>query len=226
MRVYGAQSDSRPASLAHAMLRAGQAVAACAVIVLVGLILGCEAVGQGQLQQQNEKLSQQLAETQKQLAEQTQLLDAQAKRIDTLLALGSKRLDLLYYPVALEIERLSGGYDEDGQPGDDGVVTYLRPVDQDGHAIKTAGTVQIELFDLASPDGQRLVGKIELDLQESRKLWYGRLWTQHYTVKCPWRGGRPPRHPAVTIRATFTDYLTGKTLEAQQLCEVKLPPGQ
>ena len=38
--------------------------------------------------------------------------------------------------------------------------------------------------------------------------------------------GQLTYYPEVTVRASFVDYLTGKTLETQQLCEVKLPPGE
>jgi hypothetical protein len=199
-----------------------------AVLGLVVVAGGCGLAEQGrkieQLQQQNNQLSQEVSAARQQVVAQQQLLEAQSKRIATLLALGTKRLEDLYYPVRLEIERLSGGYDEDGKPGDDGVVVYIRPIDSDGDAIKAAGSISVELFDLANPDGEHMVGQMALSLEQARKVWYGRLWTQHYTVKCPWLNARPPEHSEVTIRVTFTDYLSGQTLYAQHVCTVKRPP--
>ncbi|MFQ6048128.1 MAG: hypothetical protein ACE5K7_02060 [Phycisphaerae bacterium] len=177
-----------------------------------------------QLQQQNEQLRQQVESLQRQLTDNQQLLDAQAQRIRTLLRLGPKRLERLYWPVRLEIDALSGGYDADGKGGDDGVEVYLRPVDQDGHAITAAGQIRVELYDLANPDGQHLVGRRSLDPDQARRAWFGRFWTHHYTVKCPWLAGKRPTHRQITIRATFIDYLTGRTLRAQRVCTVKLAP--
>ncbi len=200
----------------------------CGALLLATLIGGCTLADQGtrleQLGSRNDQLTQQLQATQKQLTAQQQLLDAQTKRIETLLALGPKRLQELYYPVRLEIDRLSGGFNDDHQPGDDGVVAYLRPIDADGHTLKAAGRLTVELFDLANPDGRHLVGRTTLNLQQARQVWYGRLWTHHYTVKCPWFDRTPPQHADITVKASFTDYLTGQTLDAQYVCKVKLPP--
>lgn len=115
----------------HGPLRPRRPLPICGILLLATLIGGCTLVNQGtrleQIRSQNDQLTDQLQTTQKQLTAQQQLLNAQTKRIETLLALGPKRLEELYYPVRLEIDRLSGGFDDDHQPGDDGVVAYLHP---------------------------------------------------------------------------------------------------
>ena len=200
-------------------------------VAVVGAVVmaGC-AAGQSdrilELRAQNDQLTQQLNEAGHCLVEQQAALDIQAQQIETLQVFGSARLEKLVYPTRLVIDRLSGGYDEDGQPGDDGVRVYLKPVDEVGDTLKCAGAITVELFDLGNPDGQHGVGRVELDVDQVGAAWYGKLWTVHYTVQCPWSGPAGPGHREITVRATFTDYLTGRTLRAQRVCTVALPGGK
>ncbi len=163
----------------------------------------------------------QLERDQVTLAEENNTLNHQ---VDELLRLGTKRLELLNAPVRIEIERMSGGYDDDKVVGDDGVVVYLRPFDSVGDVIKATGDIEIQLWDLAGTPDEVLVGQYFLDAEHAREHWYGRLITNHYTIKCPWRS-EPPRHNEITIRVLFTDYITGKVLTDQRVCGIFLPPG-
>jgi len=201
-------------------------LAASAVAVLASAS-GCEPPRGGamaQLKVENERLAEQIEQLKADLARREQQIQQRDLQIANLQRLGSKRLDLLYYPVRVEIVWPTGGADYDGKAGDDGVTVYLRPIDQDGHAIKAAGEIRIELFDLAAPDGQRLIGRYVLDVEHAREAWYGRALTYHYTIQCPWRTG-PPAHPEITVRATFIDYLTGRELHDTKVCTIRYPPG-
>ena len=186
---------------------------------------GCDGAGTNerfrQLDGQIRSLTDQVDKLTQDAAVKDALIDAQQKQITTLQGLGNKRLEKLYHVTAVQLDRLTGGDDYDGKPGDDGVTVYLQPVDQDGHVIKAAGGIRIELFDLANPNGQLRIGEYRLDVDHARKAWHGRLMTHHYTIKCPWRIG-PPKHDEITVRAEFTDYLTGKTYRGQKLVKVRL----
>jgi hypothetical protein len=127
----------------------------------------------------------------------------------------------LIVPVRIELERLSGGYDTDSNVGDDGIVLYIQPFDRDNHVVKAAGTLKITLFDLAA--ASNAIAEYNFDVKTTRSLWYGRLMTSHFTVKCPWPKV-PPAHNKITARVIFTDFLTGRALEAQGVYEIKFPP--
>jgi len=131
--------------------------------------------------------------------------------------------DKTFYPEQIKIDGLSGGEDYDGLPGDDGVTVYLKPIDKAGDVIKAAGIIRVQLYDLADPPNRNLIGEYHFPIEESRELWYGKLMTYHYTLKCPWRTG-PPAHTEITIRATFQDYLTRRIMSAQTTCTVRRPP--
>jgi len=146
----------------------------------------------------------------------------QAEQIQTLQGLGPKRLDRLVRVEKIDIGRYTAGRDTDGKPGHDAVRVYLRPLDADGHVLKAAGDVRIQLFDLAA-DAGRLLAAHDFGVATIRKHWADGMLARHYAFDCPWAAG-PPAHPDVTVRVTFTDYLTGKTFTAQKLCQVALPP--
>ncbi len=140
------------------------------------------------------------------------------KRIETLVGIGPDRLKKLYYPVQLKLGQYTGGADLDGQPGDDGVKVYLRPLDQRGDTVKVAGTVTIELYDLAAKDN-KLIGQYQFNVDEVSKAFSGGFMAYHFTFTCPWKPARP-KNSELTIRAEFTDYLTGKKLTAQKICKI------
>jgi len=175
------------------------------------------------LRQDVQRLQNQVGRLEREAVSNAQLIADQKKQITRLQQLGRKRLDLLYHPVKLDVEQLSGGFDNDKVPGDDGVIVYLRPMDEMGDAVKVAGDIRIELLDLANPDGQHLLGEYIVSAETAKEMWYGRFLTYHYTIRCPWLKG-PPKHPTVLIRATFIDYLTGAELTATREVRVTLPP--
>jgi len=200
---------------------------ATCVLLVVGLsvVAGCDGPTARerfrQLDVENRALSDQVEKLTNENATKNALIEAQRKQIKTLQRLGDKRLEKLYHVTAIKLERLTGGADYDGKPGDDGVTVYIQPVDQEGHVIKAAGEIRVELFDLANPDGQRRIGEYRFDVDHAPKHWHGRLMTHHYTVECRWRV-RPPTHDEITVRVEFADYLTGRTFRTQKAVTVKL----
>lgn len=163
-----------------------------------------------------------IEEKDRQIAAQQAALAEANRRLQSARALSDEQLAKIFHPEKLVIDALSGGYDADAIPGHDGVVVYLKPVDRDGDALKVAGDIRIELFDLSrEPDAAR-IGVYEFPVDQARELWFGKLLTYHYTLNCAWQQG-PPASPDVTIRATFVDYLTQRVITAQRVVSVTLP---
>jgi hypothetical protein len=182
---------------------------------------GCESPAQLELQRQLRALNDQITEKDHQLAAQRITIEQLQQRVAQVRGLTPEDLERIFYPVKIEIASLSGGANYDGQPGDDGVTVYLRPLDRAGDAVKVAGDIRIELYDLANPPDDNLVGVYSVPVDEASRLWHGKLATYHYTVRCPWESG-PPAHDEITIRATFEDYLTQRVMTAQTVCRVQL----
>lgn len=138
-------------------------------------------------------------------------------------AASGSRPDKYYAPIDLVIDSLTGGTDFDNQVGDDGVSVYLRPVDREGDALKVAGDVRIELLDLASTPGSRVVGRYEISPDELSGMWVGKLLTNQFIIPLKWQSG-PPENPELTVRVQFYDFLSREVLSAQTTCYVEIPP--
>lgn len=189
-------------------------------------MLGCNVVPgekfqatQRDLQLTQEKVSQLEAKT----AEQQETIRNLQARIAELRKMDTGAIDQLIVPVRIELANLSGGYDDDGKAGDDGIELFVQPIDRDQHVVKAAGALQVQLYDLANPDDGQLIFERSFDLPTTRSLWYGRMWTHHFTVRCPWPEGRPPAHNEITARVVFTDLLTGNSLKVQGVYKITLP---
>jgi hypothetical protein len=204
-------------------VRVARLVATLAVIAAVG----CTAPTDERVRtlgQQVDALNQENARLERQgLALQAHIADLRAQ-VETLQSLGPDRLDSLFVVDRITLASLTGGADYDDIPGDDGVTVYLRPLDAEGHVLKAAGEITVELLDTNEPGAPRSLGLyVHNEPQQLRKLWHSGFLTNHYTIKCPWDPavGRPT-DPEVTIKATFYDFLTGKRCTATKVVEVTL----
>jgi len=130
-------------------------------------------------------------------------------------------MDKLFTVERIELGRYTAGVDLDKKPGDDGVRVYLQPIDRGGDLVKAAGSISVQLFDLSRPE-KNLIGRCDVPADAAGKLWFGGLGRSHYRFDVRWT--TPPAAPEVTVRASFTDLLTGKTFTAQKTCKVTPAP--
>jgi hypothetical protein len=166
-----------------------------------------------QTQEDNSRLTRQLATA-------NQTIQNQSRQIEALEGFGPGRMDELIHVQSLQLDRLTGGYDDNHDSYEDGIVVYLQPLDQHGHIIEAAGSARVRLFELQKDP--KLIGEISLTVSELAKNWAGRLWTQHYTLRCPF--AKKPTIPNITLQVEFTELLTGKTFVTEKLVTIKLPP--
>ena len=177
------------------------------------------------------KLQKQLQASQareKQLTAQVEKLvahsDEQDKQIATLRKLGPDRLGKLFVVDRIKLGRYTGGIDTDKKPGQDAIKVIVKPYDRAGSIIKAAGEIKIQLFDLGAPKAERLIAEFIYPVEKIGKHWSSGFMSYHYSFDCLWPS--PPKNPDITVRAEFTDYLTGKTFSDQKLIKITLPPAQ
>ncbi|MGB2821663.1 MAG: hypothetical protein WBF17_11820, partial [Phycisphaerae bacterium] len=144
-------------------------------------------------------------------------------QVENLLALGEKRLEKLYLVQRIRLGSATGGINLDEDPAHDGVKVFLEPIDQHGSVIKAPGEVTIQLYDLAAPEKENLLGEYRFGLDETAGHWSSGFLAYHYSFVCRWKSA-PPGHEEVTVRVEFLDYLTGRKHTAQKLCKVALAP--
>ncbi len=189
-------------------------------IILAGCVFalaaGCESADSKQaplanqirtLQQEQTQLQSQLkqAETEnEQLKEQIQVLSSLPKET---------RPENIYSLSSVKITRYTNLYDKDKDGKKETLIVYIQPIDQDGHIIKAAGTVDVELLDLNKPDGPVVLSKWQVTAQELRKLWFKTLLTLNYRLTFQVGDKVGDFKEPLTVKITFTDYLTGKVFK-------------
>jgi len=198
-----------------------------------GVLVAAAILAPGCAQQSDVDLNRRISQLTEQLAERDRRVQALQSaneemrgHIDRIRGFTPEQLEHIVAPQRLEIATLSGGRDFDQRPGDDGVRVFLKPIDKDGDAIKVAGDIRVDLFDLSEPAGSTLIGSVSFPVSEVHALWYGRFLTYHYTLDCAWQ--RPPKGQEVTVRVTFVDYITKRLLTEQaafQVAPQRTPPG-
>jgi len=131
-------------------------------------------------------------------------------------------LDDLIHVEKIEIDRLSGGYDDDKDGHPDGIRIYLRPYDQFGGYLRAAGRIHVRLVDLSAPPEKQLVGEAIWENDDLKDLWYGALMSSsHYTLSVPWKTPQtPPIGRTITAIATFTDMLSNRAFDTQRAIDV------
>ena len=198
------------------------AAAPCLLAFVVG---GCGSPNQANvgLRKQIQQLQTQVNELQVQHQGDQQTIQGLRDRQGTLPTLPSARLDQLFTTHGLEFGRLTGGADLDpAKPGDEGFVIYIVPTDAAGEKLKSAGSFDIEAYDLAESTDP-LLGHWHFDLAQSKETWTGALLQYNYVLTCPWQK-KTPRHADVTVKVTFFDELTQTPFTAQKVIHVNVAP--
>lgn len=193
-----------------------------AIGIMGAILAGCAAKSElgGDIQAENRRLESQLHQARETISDQQQTIEKLKERTATLSGLGEQRLELLFRVEKISLGRYTGGTELDDEPGDDGVKVYVIPQDQMGRAVTAAGSVEIDVFDLAVKDDSLLMS-YSFPLAQAKQHWQSGALANHYSFTCPWQQRRPSGHE-LTIRVKFTDYLTGQTFTATKQCRIRL----
>ncbi len=216
------QSPKQSAARWLVIRRGGSRCCFVGAFVLALAAGGCDPAGSGEgLSAQLDKAKRENVKLREQAAGLQQDLKARDEHIVRLQGLGGKRMALLFTVAKIKLGRTSG-VNLDQAPGDDGVRVYLKTIDRDGHAVKAAGDVTVQLFDLAAGAPRNLLERHDFPAADAAKHFSGGFLMNQYRFDCPFKSG-PPKRPELTVRVTFTDYLTGQTFTAQKVIDLALP---
>jgi len=127
-----------------------------------------------------------------------------------------------YELTSLRNAKISHFFDKDRDGIQETLVVYVQPIDTEGDVVKAAGTVSVQLWNLNNPNGQALLGQWKVEPAELRKLWFNSLAITSYRLTFDRPDAVGVFSEPLTLRVTFTDYLTGETFLAQQVIEPKL----
>ena len=195
------------------------------LIVLAAMLTGC---AQNQTadklikcQNENIDLKERNEKLHKELVDAQQAIQRQNQQIKNLEKLGPARVEQLTRVDRIDLDRQTGGYDDNSDRYDDGVAIYLRPIDAKGHTIKAAGSLRVNLFQLDG-DEPKILGQCDFTSDELTQNGAGRFWTNPYSVRCPFK--TKPTSSNITAQVEFTELLPGNPFVSQKLIEIKLPP--
>jgi hypothetical protein len=115
---------------------------------------------------------------------------------------------------------LSGGYDNDGLPGDEALVVVLEPHDLDGQAIKAPGGLRIDVFDVAPNGLMSAIAAWEVAPEQLHRTWRNGFLSTGYYLLLPWQ--KWPSQPKVRVVANFR-LPDGRLFQADKEYGIRLP---
>jgi hypothetical protein len=162
-----------------------------------------------------EQVTQEKAEVTRDLelykAENYQLRE-QIKALSTVPA--DKRINP-YKLARIQLAKYSNFYDKNEDGKREKLIVYVQPYDEDGDTFKAAGTVNVQLWNLNNPNGQALVAQWTVEQPGLHKLWFSGVVTTGYRLMFDAPASVEPLAEPLTIKVTFTDYLSGEVFRDQ-----------
>jgi hypothetical protein len=124
----------------------------------------------------------------------------------------------LYKLDTVKISNYSGLFDENNHGKLDTLIVRLQPIDNYGDVIKASGSVEVELWNLNKPENQSLLGKWHVSSDVLKKDWNSTIVT-NYRLSFDIAGKIDKLTEPLTLKVTFTDYLSGKVFYAQKVIQ-------
>ena len=172
------------------------------------------------LSQQVEKLTEEKLELERQAAQLRKENEGLRKQMEVLAALpGEKRAEAIYTLKEVTIGRFTDLYDKDDNGGRETLIVYIQPIDETGDAIKAAGAVDLQLWDLSRPSDEALLAQWDVGPEELRKIWFDSIAMTGYRLTYDVGSLVGNFDKPLTVKVTFTDYLSGKVFTGQKIIE-------
>jgi hypothetical protein len=125
-----------------------------------------------------------------------------------------------YIPVKeIALARGTGGVDEDGVPGDEGLMVVVAPKDEDGAAVKVPARVEIAAWEITPAGLKNPIGTWSLPVEKVRPTWRSGFISTGYFVTVPWQTYPSSEKVRVAVRLTTLD---GRAFEADRDIVVKV----
>jgi len=192
-----------------------------AVVTLAAVSLSGCGIGEArdpEIQLELEKLQREHAELQTSLGQSQVEIKQLEEQIETLSALPAGRGDNPYPLERINITRYTNFYDKDEDGRKEKLIVYVEPIDPEGDAVKIAGAVHVQLWNLNKPSDEALLNQWQVPPEKLRELWFDTLVAANYRLTFDAPDGEVLAQP-LTVKVTFTDLLTGKIFRDQHVIE-------
>ncbi len=189
------------------------------LLLLGGCGIGSERKTEAEMRA--EKLEQQKADLTGDVQQYWAEIEQLRAQVRSLSALPKDQSNNPYEVMTVRVAKISNFFDKDSDGKQEKLVVYVQPIDAEGDIIKAAGTVAVQLWNLDNPNGEALLGQWQVEPAELRKLWFD-SFTTGYRLTFDRPEGLEVLSEPLTVKVTFTDYLTGETFRVQQVMKPKL----
>lgn len=117
--------------------------------------------------------------------------------------------------------QLTGGYDRDGVPGDDGVLVVIEPQNRAGEFVPVAGPISLTLTDPRAQDSDNLVAAWRLTEEQAAVKMRRSLLGRGLHLELPWPDD-PPTADTLQLTVNYTT-VDGRKLLAQREITIQAP---
>ena len=188
--------------------------------ILMHFTGGCENAGPPRvvLAKQIDKLRQDKTQLQQQIEQAGAENEKLRERLQILSGLPAEvKGENLYRLQSIKISRYTNFYDKDKDGKKEKLIVYIQPIDEEGDIVKATGTVDVQLWDLNKEAGEALLGQWQVKPEELKKLWFATLVIINYRLTFDVAEIIDKFEEPLTVKVTFTDYLTGKVFKEQRV---------
>lgn len=127
----------------------------------------------------------------------------------------------VFLPVKeIAIARGTGGVDEDGHPGDEGLLVVISPKDEDGSAVKVPARALVAAWEITPAGLKNPIGSWNVPADKLRATWKSGLISTGYFVPLPWQTPPSTDRLRIAVRLVTTD---GRAYEADRDVNVRPP---
>jgi hypothetical protein len=124
-----------------------------------------------------------------------------------------------YALKCIQLTRQTGGYDNDGVPGDEALQVVVEPCDPDGQAIKAPGTLDVQALEITPEGLKRPLSSWQIPPEQLRRSWRSGFLSTAYFVVLPWKNWPTCERLRVVTQFTLAD---GRLFEADKDVVVRL----
>ena len=129
-----------------------------------------------------------------------------------------------YTLTRIKIAKYSNFYDKDNDGRREKFIVYFTPIDAEGDAFKASGTVHVQLWNLDNVNGQALLNQWQIEPEALRGMWFDTLVSANYRLVLDTPEQLDTLADPLTVKVTFTDYLTGEIFRDQLAIDPRLEP--
>ena len=178
---------------------------------------GCESSSRLTPAEQIQALRQEKRQLQNQLEQSKSQNQQLKKQVQVISGLPEDKFEGLYELKKIKLTRYTNLYDKDKDGRKEKLIVYIQPIDTENNKIKAGGTVDVQLWDLNKKGDEALLGEWHVGPDELKKLWFDTFLFINYRLAFDVTDIVENFDEPLTVKVTFTDYLSGKALKEQKV---------